>query len=398
MQITLTVIDGPHCGLVFKFDRHDTFLVGRSSYAHFRLPSKDRYCSRVHFLMEVNPPYCRLVDLGSHNGTFVNGQKVLMADLHHGDQIRAGRNIIQLAVEQEPGEVPSVDLAPGESQVPVLPLLPGYRCLRELGRGDLGIVYLAQRSSDAAEVALKIIPLPGQVDPPQLARFLEELRFLRLLQHPGIVNFLDQGEYQGWLYFAQEYVPGQDAARLVQAEGPLAAPRAVNLIIQVLEALEYAHAGNYVHRALKPSKVLVTSGPTGEVAKITDFGPTRLYQASQLSGLPVTGPRGGTAAFLPPEQISNYHLAAATVDQYAVAGTFYFLLTGHSPYDVQGDFPHQAAQILHRPPTPILARRPDLPGQLAAVIHKGLARQPEKRFPSVADFRLAILQATSGGQ
>ncbi len=397
MHINLTVIDGPHRGLVFKFDRHDTFLVGRSSYAHFRLPSKDKYFSRIHFLMEVNPPYCRLVDLGSHNGTFVNGQKVLMVDLHHGDQIRAGRTLIQLAVEQEPGEVPSVDLAPGETRVPALatglPALPGYLCVRELGRGELGIVYLARRSSDDAQLALKIMPLPGQVDPPQLARFLDEVRFLQQLNHPGIVRFLGQGEHQGWLFFALEYVPGQDAARLVQGQGPLPVRRAVHLIVQVLEALEYAHARNFVHRALKPSKVLVTDGPNGETAKLTDFGLTRLYQASQLSGLPVTGPRGGTAAFLPPEQIAHYHVAAATVDQYAAAATLYFLLTGQSPYDLQGDFPHQAAQVLNRPPVPILARRPDLPGTLAAVIHKGLARQPEKRFAEVAALRLALLQA-----
>src|SRR5438477_12887901 len=98
MRLTLTVIEGPHRGQEFAFAEHDTFLVGRSVHAHFQLPLKDRYFSRIHFMMEVNPPHCRLIDMGSHNGTYVNGQRVLSADLHDGDQIRAGHTIIRLTV------------------------------------------------------------------------------------------------------------------------------------------------------------------------------------------------------------------------------------------------------------------------------------------------------------
>src|SRR3954454_9298863 len=76
MRVTLPVIGGPHAGQVFSFAGHDTFLVGRSKRAHFRLPAKDRYFSRVHFLVEVNPPQCRLMDMGSRNGTYVNGRRV----------------------------------------------------------------------------------------------------------------------------------------------------------------------------------------------------------------------------------------------------------------------------------------------------------------------------------
>ena len=76
MRITLTVTEGPHKGQAFVFDGHDTFLVGRSKRAHFRLPSKDRYFSRIHFLVEVNPPHCRLMDMSSSNGTYVNGVRI----------------------------------------------------------------------------------------------------------------------------------------------------------------------------------------------------------------------------------------------------------------------------------------------------------------------------------
>jgi len=80
MQIVLTVIEGPHTGQIFAFDRHDHFFVGRAKFAHFRLPEKDPYFSRMHFMIEANPPACRLLDLGSTNGTSVNGQAVQSAD------------------------------------------------------------------------------------------------------------------------------------------------------------------------------------------------------------------------------------------------------------------------------------------------------------------------------
>src|SRR5437899_3669615 len=98
MRVTLTVIGGPHEGQTFSFSGHDTFLVGRSKRAHFRLPAKDRYFSRFHFLVEVNPPYCRLMDLGSRNGTYVNGEKVASADLKNGDEIKAGHTLLRVVV------------------------------------------------------------------------------------------------------------------------------------------------------------------------------------------------------------------------------------------------------------------------------------------------------------
>src|SRR5947199_2986459 len=101
MRVTLTVIAGPHAGTEFTFDRHDTFLVGRSQHAHFQLPLKDKYFSRIHFMIEVNPPQCRLVDMGSHNGTYVNGVKVTAMDLDDGALIRAGHTLLKLSLFAE---------------------------------------------------------------------------------------------------------------------------------------------------------------------------------------------------------------------------------------------------------------------------------------------------------
>src|SRR5436190_20186616 len=102
MRITLTVTAGPHQGKVFSFEGHDTFIVGRSPRARFRLPRDDKYFSRYHFMVEANPPLCRLVDLKSRNGTYVNGERVEKADLKDGDQIQGGRTVLQVSVDRTP--------------------------------------------------------------------------------------------------------------------------------------------------------------------------------------------------------------------------------------------------------------------------------------------------------
>jgi serine/threonine-protein kinase len=103
MLVTLAVTSGPFAGRSFPFEGHDVFLVGRSPNAHCRFPEDDPYFSRVHFLLEVNPPRCRLTDMGSRNGTFVNGRKVEVVDLVDGDEIRAGHTHFAVRVETVPG-------------------------------------------------------------------------------------------------------------------------------------------------------------------------------------------------------------------------------------------------------------------------------------------------------
>src|SRR5260370_9491661 len=98
MRLTLNAIPGPHGGTEFTFDRHDTFLVGRSRHAHFQLPEKDLYFSRIHFMMEVNPPHCRLIYIGTHHGTYVNAHRILPADPKAGDPCPAGHTALTLHV------------------------------------------------------------------------------------------------------------------------------------------------------------------------------------------------------------------------------------------------------------------------------------------------------------
>ena len=269
--LTLTVVGGPFTGQTFHFSAHDVFLVGRSDHARLRVPT-DRYLSRVHFMVEINPPVCRLTDQGSNGGTFVNGVKVQTADLCHGDVIRGGQTDLSVSIpwfaETIHPSAPSA-LEPSAAEPPTTPAggpapetprsVAGYQILKELGRGAMGVVYLAERAATGERVALKTI-LPAVASECKATEcFLREVEIVQSLSHPRIVTFHEAGECAGLLYFAMEYVEGTDAARLVKRKGPLPVQHAVRLVCQLLSALEYAHARQLVHRDVKPANVLIAA-------------------------------------------------------------------------------------------------------------------------------------------
>jgi eukaryotic-like serine/threonine-protein kinase len=440
MGVRLTVLEGPHQGQEFAFTEHDVFLVGRSRSAHFRLPDKDPYFSRLHFLVEVNPPHSRLTDLGSHNGTYVNGKKVGVADLKDGDLIQGGTTVLRLSVEA-PGEMPAtaryraLSLPPQPPSQPGIakarlrkkpslsegrclacgaaaeagPLcptcrhradqklqpIPGYLLVKELGRGGMGVVSLALRVRDDLPVALKSVIPAAAGSRDNVERFLREARILQHLDHPHIVSFLEMGEADSQLFFAMEYVPGTDAAHLLKEHGPLPVARAVALTCQLLEALEYAHEQGFVHRDIKPHNLLVRADsevPGQDIAKLTDFGLARVYQSSPLSGLTAAGGIGGPAAFMAPEQITAFRKSKSATDQYSAGATLYNLLTGCYVYDFPSRVTEQLMMILLEDPVPILQRCTDLPAGLAEIIHRSLARDPKNRFRDVWTMRAALLE------
>jgi serine/threonine-protein kinase len=404
MRITLTVTAGPHEGRIFHFDGHDTFIVGRSKRAHFRLPAKDRYFSRIHFMVEVNPPHCRLLDLGSRNGTHLNGTRVGSANLRNGDQIIAGHTILHVRLDESasdksplPKTTPERRSPAAASAVPSPPdsdsrrPVPGYEIVGELGHGTMGVVCLARRAPDGMPVALKIIVPAAKSSRAGVGRFLREANILRELDHPNIVAFHEMGEDAGRLYFAMEYVAGTDAARLLKAHGPMPVARAVGLICQLLQALEYAHAKGFVHRDIKPANLLLRTEAGRDALKLADFGLARVYQASALSGLTLHGDVGGTVGFMPPEQITNFRDARPPADQYSAAATLYTLLTGSYVHDLPREMENALLVILQEKPVSIQKRRRGLPPGLPTVIHRALAKEPDKRFADVKAMRRALL-------
>jgi serine/threonine-protein kinase len=401
MRITLTVTAGPHKGRVFSFAGHDTFLVGRSRRAHFRLSGEDRFFSRIHFMVEVNPPRCRLMDMDSRNGTRVNGARVGTADLKDGDQIRAGRTILHVKIEgsaalpatqmDRPPPVGDPSAVPGPPQTPAPPpLIPGYEVLEELGRGGMGVVHKARRQADGMLVALKTITPSIKGTRREIDYFLREAQILCELDHPNIVAFHEMGEAGGRLFFAMEYVRGTDAARLLKEQGRLPVGRAVRLVCQLLQALEYAHAKGFVHRDIKPANVLLEQGGGRETVKLADFGLARVYQASRLSGLTMIGDVGGTVAFMAPEQITNFRDAQPAADQYSAAATLYKLLTGRDVYNLPRAVQKALLVIMEKKPVPVRSHRPEVPEGLADALHRALAKDAHDRFADVRELHRAL--------
>jgi serine/threonine-protein kinase len=400
MKVTLTVSAGPHRGQSFVFEQHDTFLVGRGEDVHFRLPD-DPSLSRKHFLLEINPPLCRIEDLKSHTGTRVNGQKVESAELHHNDVIQAGQTTFLVAVDRVEDYDPNDTVDPPAGTFPEstsawscdtdFPRVPNYDLRREIGRGGMGAVYEAVRRSDGQAVALKTL-LPAVVTSHlAVERFLREARILQDLHHPHIVAFYEMGEVSRLLWFAMELVPGTDAARHVKEHGPMEVGEVCRLGLQLLDALTYAHAKKFVHRDIKPANLLLTPTADGRLSlKLSDFGLARTYQASRISGLTVAGTSGGTPLYMAPEQVRHFRDVKPPADQYSAAATLYFLLTGHPVLDIADSFENVWLGVLEGRLVPVRERRTSVPDGLAQVIHRALKRYPEDRFADVHAFAKAL--------
>ena len=270
--------------------------------------------------------------------------------------------------------------------------IPGYQVVRELGQGGMGIVYQALRTADGGLVALKTIKPAVDPTPVEIDRFLREAQILSELDHPNIVSFHELGESNGLLYFAMDYVAGTDAAHLLsQNGGPLPIARAVDLVCQLLRALDYAHAKGFVHLDVKPSNMLVSQEGGRDVVRLSDFGLARIYLTSKMSGLCTDDEGGGTAPFMAPEQINDLRATKPSADQYSAAATLYNFLTDCFIYDFPKKLHAKIMKILLEDPVPIRDRRPDLPEGLAAIIHRALARDPLARYANVREMRRALL-------
>jgi serine/threonine-protein kinase len=392
----LDVVEGPSAGKTFRLTGHSTFTLGRLPGLNVSLPD-DPYLSRLHCLIEFNPPAARLVDLSSKSGTKVNGERVAQADLQTGDRVKAGGTtlLVRLPAPSVADTITSpADGGTGSFEYDAragFPTLADYVVESELGRGNMGIVYRARTRADGSTVAIKTILPVVSPTPAAVGRFRREADILRRLSHPNIVEFRDSGVAGGLLYFVMELVPGHNAARIVSRDGPLSPERAAHWVGQLLDALAHAHDRGFVHRDVKPSNLLVVAGPTGEQVKLSDFGLARTYETSSMSGLTVADSTGGTPAFMPPEQVSDFRGVKPAADQYAAGATLYYLLTGTHVYERCKSVPELLKRIAADDPIPLRPGSTVLAGRCGAVIRRALSRDPAARFPDVRVMKQMLL-------
>jgi hypothetical protein len=429
MRVTLRVLAGPYTGREFTFDQHDTFLIGRADTAHLYLP-EDRFFSRHHCLLEIAPPRCFLRDLGSTNGTFVNGKRVPEAFLTSGDRIQGGQTVLEVEVQSEQAMTVDGLEAPtlmGPSVVTVecancgrreqtegsanekLTFIcedcreelkrqpqpvPGYEMIKLLGRGGMGCVMLARQETTGLSVAIKTLLPEVAVTEQSLRRFKREIDVAAALEHPNIVRFIESGTSNGAVYLVTEYVEGSDAARLADAQGGrLPFPQAIDIVAQALDALAYAHAKSYIHRDIKESNILVSGMAPNFTAKLTDFGLAKSFTQSGMSGITMAGDMAGTFAYMPPEQIRDFRNVRPTSDIYAIGMTAYSLLAGDTALDLgpHNDIAGTVKAIFEGQIIPLRQRVPEVPEGVAEVIERALAKDPANRWQSAAAMRTALL-------
>ncbi|WP_146251180.1 bifunctional serine/threonine-protein kinase/ABC transporter substrate-binding protein [Nocardia tenerifensis] len=268
----------------------------------------------------------------------------------------------------------------------------GFVIERQLGSGGMGSVYLARHPRLPRRIALKLLSPDLHANDEMRARFEREAELVARLDHPNIVAVYDRGVDEGVRWISMQYVDGIDAGALDLAT--LERARAVEIVAETAKALDYAHAVGVVHRDVKPANILLARATAGQDERVllTDFGIARLRDdAHQLTR---TGTFAATLAYASPEQLSASPVDHRA-DQYALACTLFWLLTGTAPFT--GDNP--AAMIaghLQHPPPPISGRRADLPSALDDVLATALAKRPGDRFDSCSRFATAVREALTG--
>ncbi|MEX2448780.1 MAG: serine/threonine-protein kinase [Solirubrobacterales bacterium] len=284
-----------------------------------------------------------------------------------------------------PGEGRWIELAEGDR-------FAGYRIERILGRGGMGVLYLAIEPGLERRVALKLIAPEAAAEEVFARRFAEESRIAASIEHPNVVPIYAAGEQDGVPFIAMRYVAGSDLGKHLGREGRLEPAAAAALIAQVGSGLDAIHAAGLVHRDVKPANVLLDETAAVDHAYITDFGVAR--NVATESGLTETGRFVGTLDYVAPEQISGGAVDART-DVYALGCLLCKLLTGEVPYPREGEAARLYAHLNDPPPAPSL-RATAVPMALDDVVIRSLSKQPEDRYPSAGDLGRAAVAALSG--
>jgi serine/threonine-protein kinase len=249
-----------------------------------------------------------------------------------------------------------------------------YDIVRELGRGGMGVVYLARDSLLEREVAIKVIG-ESDLSPDFRSRFMREARVIAKMDHPGIVSVHDIGEQGGALFLVMAFVPGSNLRELLDRGGPLSVSEIVDLGVQASDALEHAHSVGIVHRDVKPENIMVVRLAGGAMrVLLADFG-----LATALSEQRLTRPGAvmGTVAYMSPEQVAAKPVDGRA-DVYALGTVLYECAAGAVPFP-GGDIASMLYRIAHQPPPALRSVAPHVDPELEAIVMRCLEKDPALR-------------------
>jgi pSer/pThr/pTyr-binding forkhead associated (FHA) protein len=335
-----------------------------------------------------------LKDLGSKGGTFLNGARVEVARLSAGDKIRIGSRELAVvdparAAEKgshetqaipagAPAEIAIEAPSPADEPAQALPVLSGYRIERRIGRGGMGLVYLAVQTSLDRPVALKVLAPKLSADREFVRRFQAEARAAAALAHPNVVTVYDVGEENGLHFLSMEYMDRGTLEERVAAEGRLSWPESLDVLRDAAAGLVYAEAKRIVHRDLKPANLMRNHvGAT----KIADLGLATHIEAEESRS--AEKKVFGTPHFMSPEQARGERVDGRS-DLYSLGATAYRLLTGHTPFE--GTNAREIVRAhLSLEPRPMREFAPELPEEATALVGKLMQKDPAQRYGSAAE-------------
>jgi serine/threonine protein kinase len=267
---------------------------------------------------------------------------------------------------------------------------PGYEVRREIGRGGMGVVYLAHNRMMGRDEVLKVIG-PHYLDRSGVVeRFQREIRAVASLRHPNIVAAHAAFRIEGGLVLAMEYVDGLDLARVVKLRGPFAPAEAARLIHQAAQALQHAHDRGVIHRDIKPHNLMLASDGASSMVKILDFGLAKATLEQGANGeLTSEGQTLGSPDFIAPEQILHAVDVDIRADLYGLGATLYYLLTGRTPFASNSIHEIYLGHISGNAEPPHRLN-PDVPAGLSDVVGKMMAKEPKDRHQSPAEVCQAL--------
>jgi len=280
---------------------------------------------------------------------------------------------------------------PGNRRGGPLTTLGRYRIERELGRGAMGVVYLARDPKINRQLAIKAIALAAEFGEMELAgareRFFREAEMAGRLNHPNIVVIYDAGEDQGLAFIVMEYLRGGHLSDYTSSARLLPTATVLDVVARVADALNFAHRQNVIHRDIKPANIMFDAD--SNALKITDFGIARLTDGGSTK----TGIVLGTPSFMSPEQLEGKRLDGRS-DLFALGVSLYQLTCGQLPFRADS-MTALMYKIANDPHTPLTTIRPDLPAAVDRIVSRALAKRPEDRFETGAEMSAALRAAQS---
>ena len=345
----------------------ERLVIGRGAATNLQVP--DERASRRHAEIVCQNDAYVVNDLGSKNGTRLNGRPITSAPLAFGDQIGIGHTSLLFA-EQSPSQLVGHEIA-------------GYEVLDQIASGGMGMVFRARQMTLDRVVALKVLHPRLVADQKFVERFVHEAHAAGALNHVNIVHVHDAGCADGIYYYAMEYVDGPTVAQELRTRGSIPPEPAIGIVAQVATALAFAHAQGIVHRDVKPENIMLTTDCT---AKLADLGLAKFVDTEV--GQAERGTDGrlrvwGTPSYMAPE-VALGRDADSRSDLYSLGATLFHMLTGRVPFTGA-----TATDVLTKhvsaPLPDMQTYNPQVPVALNPMVERLMAKSRERRYQTADD-------------